>query len=177
MKDRQPTYPGRVKLVPVSGQADTYDMTMADQPTEQGTPLSKASLLSDATAALFGLTASATPNTALQTIANFINNTALRLQSGSYVGTGIYGSANKITLTFPRSPKFVVVCADRVSYKASGSTPVEHAILLPSMSYFAPGANGSDVTWSGSTVSWYSIHDAVSQLNTSGTTYYYIGLY
>ena len=41
--------PGRVKLTPVAGQADTYDLTRADQPTQEGTPLNKAALLSDTT--------------------------------------------------------------------------------------------------------------------------------
>lgn len=40
--DRIPTYPGRVKLVPVAGQADTYDMVRADAPIEAGTPINKA---------------------------------------------------------------------------------------------------------------------------------------
>lgn len=39
--DRVSTYPGRVKLTPVSGQANTYDMVRADSPTEPGTPLDK----------------------------------------------------------------------------------------------------------------------------------------
>ena len=40
--DRIPTYPGRVKLVPVAGQANTYDMVRADAPIEAGTPINKA---------------------------------------------------------------------------------------------------------------------------------------
>lgn len=40
--DRIPTYPGRVKLIPVPGQADTYDMVRADEPIVVGTPLNKA---------------------------------------------------------------------------------------------------------------------------------------
>ena len=40
--DRVPTYPGRVVLTPVSGRANTYDMTRADEPTVVGTPLDKA---------------------------------------------------------------------------------------------------------------------------------------
>lgn len=51
MKDRTPTKPGRVRLVPVTGQTNIYDMSMADEPTEVGTPLNKANLLSDAAAA------------------------------------------------------------------------------------------------------------------------------
>lgn len=50
MKDRVPRYPGRVTLTPVEGQTNTYDMARADEPTEAGTPLNTASLLTAATA-------------------------------------------------------------------------------------------------------------------------------
>ena len=40
--DRIPTHPGRVKLIPVPGQADTYDMVRADEPIVPGTPITKA---------------------------------------------------------------------------------------------------------------------------------------
>ena len=40
--DRVPTYPGRVKLIPVAGQENTYDMVRADEPIEVGTPINKA---------------------------------------------------------------------------------------------------------------------------------------
>lgn len=65
MKDRVPRYPGRVKMIPVAGQANTYDMERADQPTQQGTPINKASMLKDATAALFGLGTDAVPDAVL----------------------------------------------------------------------------------------------------------------
>lgn len=65
MRDRLPLYPGRVKLVPVSGQENVYDMTRADQPTQEGDPLNKATLLKDATAALFGLGTDAVPDDVL----------------------------------------------------------------------------------------------------------------
>ena len=65
MKDRVPVYPGRVKLVPVSGQENVYDMTRADKPTQDGDPLNKATLLKDATAALFGLGTDAVPDDVL----------------------------------------------------------------------------------------------------------------
>lgn len=40
--DRVPKHPGRVKLIPVSGQANTYDMVRADAPLVEGTPIDKA---------------------------------------------------------------------------------------------------------------------------------------
>lgn len=70
MQDRAPLYPGRVKLTPVAGQEYTYDMTRADQPTQEGTPLNKASLLKDATAALFGFGSDAVPDDMLNALAH-----------------------------------------------------------------------------------------------------------
>ena len=69
MQDRVPLYPGRVKLTPVSGQENTYDMTRADQPTQEGTPINKATLLKDATAAMFGLGNDAVPDDVLNRLA------------------------------------------------------------------------------------------------------------
>lgn len=43
-KDRIPTHAGRVKLTPVSGQPDLFTMERADDPTEKGTPIDKATL-------------------------------------------------------------------------------------------------------------------------------------
>lgn len=65
MKDRVPAYPGRVTLTPVGGQANTYDMAMADEPTQAGDAPVKANLLTDATATALGLTSDATVNDAL----------------------------------------------------------------------------------------------------------------
>lgn len=40
-QDRVPTYPGRVKMTPVSGQENIYDLTRADNPVVEGTKLNK----------------------------------------------------------------------------------------------------------------------------------------
>ena len=42
--DRVPKYPGRVKLTPVSGESNLYDMERADDPSTIGTPINKALL-------------------------------------------------------------------------------------------------------------------------------------
>ena len=80
MQDRVPLYPGRVTLTPVSGQANTFDLVRADQPTQEGTPLNKASLLKDATAALFGKTNAAVPDDIL----NLLSKSTLAQVSGKY---------------------------------------------------------------------------------------------
>lgn len=71
MKDRISLYPNRVKLVPVEGQENTYDMVRADSPTDPGTPLSKANLLSDLVAEVFGLGSDAVPNDVLDLLSRF----------------------------------------------------------------------------------------------------------
>lgn len=71
MQDRVSLYPGRVKLEPVAGQANLYDLTRADQPTQEGTPLNKASLLKDTTASLFGLGTDALPDDPLRLLSRF----------------------------------------------------------------------------------------------------------
>lgn len=71
MQDRIPLYPGRVKMTPVAGQANTFDMVRADDPTQAGTPLNKATLLKDATAALYGLGTGAVPDDVLAELGRF----------------------------------------------------------------------------------------------------------
>lgn len=54
MRDRVSRNPGRVKLTPVAGETNVYDMVQMDNPIEDGTLLSKANLLSaDAESAIF----------------------------------------------------------------------------------------------------------------------------
>lgn len=71
MQDRQPTYPGRVKLIPVEGLANTYDLIRADVPRIEGTPLNKKTLLEDRVARLLGLDArSGTPSQAFEVLSS-----------------------------------------------------------------------------------------------------------
>lgn len=71
MRDRVPTYPGRVVLTPVAGQPNTYDMTRADEPTQIGDPLNKANLLQDAVAQMFGLFNTSVPNDVFNFLGKF----------------------------------------------------------------------------------------------------------
>lgn len=71
MQDRVSLYPGRVKMTPVAGQANTFDMVRADDPTQVGTPLNKATLLKDATAALYGLGTGAVPDDVLAELGKY----------------------------------------------------------------------------------------------------------
>ena len=108
MKDRIPLYPGRVKLNPVSGQANTFDLTRADQPTQEGTPLNKASLLKDATAALFGKTNAAVPDDILSLLSKSTLAQIQEKYTKTTIGTLAVGKT--ITLNVSGTAKeFIVV--------------------------------------------------------------------
>lgn len=64
MKDRQSLYPGRVKLTPVDGQDNIYDLERADEPTEPGTALNTSNLLPDYVAEALGLNSADNPTPA-----------------------------------------------------------------------------------------------------------------
>lgn len=96
MQDRVPLYPGRVTLIPVQGLANTYTMTRADQPTQEGTPLNKESLLRDETAALYGLNDQATPDDILQ--ANKTEHNSLDRLARSALGAS--GGASLVLTPF-----------------------------------------------------------------------------
>lgn len=85
MQDRIPLYPGRVKMTPVAGQANTFDMVRADDPTQAGTPLNKATLLKDATSALFGLGTGAVPDDVLAELGKYKQYWWRRRDLGHYV--------------------------------------------------------------------------------------------
>ena len=109
MKDRIPLYPGRVTLTPVSGQANTFDLVRADQPTQEGTPLSKATFLKDATASLFGLGADAVPDDVL----NKLSKSTLTEKNAKYsetttIGGVAVGSTIKISVG-GMSEDFIVI--------------------------------------------------------------------
>lgn len=88
MKDRVPTYPGRVTLTPVAGQTNTYDMVRADAPVEAGTPLNKANLMPDALATTLGL------NPATATVAGGIGAAYSKAVADARKKTVIYDAAN-----------------------------------------------------------------------------------
>ena len=174
MQDRVSLYPGRVKLEPVAGQANLYDLTRADQPTQEGTPLNKASLLKDATAALFGLTTDAVPDDALALIKTLIDsansnaNTKAKIATGSYIGTGTYGRSNPNSLTFDFEPKFVAVFGTSDSFQLFLLNGASYAFSVrKENSNTDNSAKTSPITvsFSGNSVSWYSKNSNIYQGN------------
>lgn len=206
MQDRVSLYPGRVKLEPVAGQANTYDLTRADQPTQEGTPLNKASLLKDATAALFGLTTDAVPDDVLALIKTLIDNandnanTKAQYEIGTYIGTGGYKTGSGPQLTFSIKPKLLIIVKIQIdSYYVSAYQPIfinleatkyakdkgletygSYGYLLISLQGYAAQDSPSD--WyadalTDNSIQWFmQSGDAKKAYNESGKTYHYIAI-
>ena len=184
MFDRVPKNPGRVLVTPENGDPAFYaTLARADNPTQEGTPINKGTLLADATAALFGLNASAVPDDVFAAIKPLINaantnaNSRAKITQGSYVGTGTDGESNPNTLTFDFIPKFVLVLCDDANH-------ADCALMMLNPSRYGCCTSGPDgrhrVTWSAKTVSWYYLDGngsyALYQMNEDQTTYHYVAI-
>lgn len=143
-------------------------------------------IMSTATAALFGLGADAVPDdvleivrsliTTAQNTANTANTTAnskATLVYGSYIGKGTYGSSNKNSLTFSSRPSLLIIRSKITDGRRNTGTTFIYSSTVGIDDF--SGSNMLTVSW-GSTVSWYNIHNASSQLNESGTIYYYAAI-
>ena len=104
-----------------------------------------------------------------------INNRILGVQSGSYTGTGAYGSSSQNSLTFNFTPKIVII-NETTNYNF-------FAIMIhgSSDSSVFPGTDAGDVmgitlAWSNKTVSWYGQSAAQWQLNRSGKVYNWVAI-
>ena len=183
MQDRVSLYPGRVKLVPVAGQENTYDMVRADSPTQEGTPLNKDSLLKDATAALYGLGADAVPDNVLALLKTLVDNAQasadgkVQIKTGSYVGTGTYGVDNPNQIVLPFPPQFFAIIP------VTGSQNKHYAVIgIPgalSLRYNAYTGSVGEYTATnikaiGNVLQWYTATNAAEQLNYNGATYKYV---
>lgn len=179
MKDRVSLYPGRVKLAPVPGQENTYDMVRADSPTQEGTPLNKDSLLKDATASLYGLPNTAVPDDVLALLYPIVDATAKHgnCQIGilQYTGTGEYGSATPTRITFPRKPAaFLVTGRDSmmVAVCEYNSALVPNYNSLANVTAFVT----LGLAWTNNEVA-FSSSSATQQMNDSGVNFLVIAFY
>lgn len=189
MEDRVPTYAGRVKLTPVAGSTDLFDMQMADQPSVSGTPLCKATLLTDETAAAISAGFDTTPNTPNEALALLAGGAKIEIQS--YVGTGTFGSSHPNTLAFQHEPKLVFIIEGNF-IGGDGAAILNWAQMGASGSFVRtaePASWHSDVytlTNSRKTLTWYADFPSDTeyagqaigmQMNISGTTYTAISFY
>ncbi len=94
MKDRIPTLPGRMKIIRSDGTTEYVTMERADEPTEVGTPLNKATLFDSVQATRYGVE---TPNAAFGKLTNsVIVNVSIEGWSSAVNSEGYY--TNKIAV-------------------------------------------------------------------------------
>lgn len=103
---------------------------------------------------------------------------AVKMETGSYVGTGTSGQNNPTTLTFPFEPKIVFI--------ARGTTPSGGSLgtitpMIRGVQRSIVGINGSSIkiaylTWDNNSLSFYGNGGADTSLNESGITYHYVAI-
>lgn len=92
-----------------------------------------------------------------------------KIQTGSYVGTGTYGSSNPCSLTFDFVPKCVLISSrHRETSSMVACYPVANT-------YISDVDGTITLTWNDNTFKWYG-DSANRQFNTSKNTYGYIAL-
>ena len=101
------------------------------------------------------------------------------IETGSYVGTGTYGSRNPNTLTFRFEPKFVHIQAGNIGKEDSSGFKFAFFVLGTKGFSIGPGSANElynlNAKFDGNTLSWY-LGNAAQQLNTKNANYFFIAL-
>lgn len=128
MQDRVPLYPGRVMLTPVPGQENTFDMVRADSPTQEGTPLNKANMLKDATAAMFGLGDTAVPDDVLSFLGKYAQNIWKRRTYEAHYNATLSSGVNQYCLGGGSSTTVsnTIYYSDEIELDSSGATVLKN---------------------------------------------------
>jgi hypothetical protein len=186
MQDRIANHPNRWVLTPVTGQTNTYDFTRADDPTVTGTPLNKATFLTDDTASAIAALTGTTPDlptealTALATVLSGLGASSLvHVETGSYTGTGTAGSGGSGTansLTFSYKPRLVIIVQAGGSFATSQGDGFMWQNPNTAATNNVVSLNDKMLSWITTSTTTSTSTRAKAQMNTSGQTYYYIAL-
>ena len=107
---------------------------------------------------------------------------AVKIETGSYVGTGTQGVGSPNTLSFNFEPKIAFVSRYEQMFNNIGYYMLLIRGITNAQSGHAGGSNTSAnynaVSWDGNSVSWYNgiSGGQQAQLNASNTTYYYVAI-
>ena len=110
------------------------------------------------------------PKISLCTIADTIllNLPGAQITTGSYVGTGTYGSSNPNSLTFGFVPKILVV----------GTSGGYWNIFIPGIDtgFYTTSDYDNVPSFYQNSIEWYNSSSATYQFNKSNSTYYYVAI-
>lgn len=105
----------------------------------------------------------------------YVDTKDLKLYTGSYVGTGKYGSSNPTSITFPFEPIILIgpislkIPGRAINMVASMKTSYEQHYWFSYQEYLKISADRK-------TISWYNTSSTRDQFNDSGYTYYYAAI-
>lgn len=119
--------------------------------------------------------------TGLATALTGVNGGLGKIVTGTYTGTGGYGTSNKKTLTFTAPPKLLVVMpATNTTNGQYGGFVAVRGIASSRAGGIMDDVSGSwgqlYFSWDGNSVSWYSSANEYTQQNNSGMTYCYFAI-
>lgn len=183
MLDRVSTKPGRVLISPEDGKAAFYaTMARADEPTQEGSPINKTTLLADATAAMYGLESNAVPDDVFRFLKEAVDQNkadisiCAKITVGSYEGTGTYKEAGAISLTFDFVPKMLWVGIEGDDLMTIGAFRLPSEYDVYGYEGLGNEASANHAKINGTTVYWYSTSSADLMQNASGKTYHYVAI-
>ena len=107
----------------------------------------------------------------------------VKIETGSYVGTGTYGQANPNTLTFGFAPKFLILAGlfeypTRSDYRMFAFLGPYGGFASSAYRYWDDSSGSLNSVFaevSGNTISWYK-DSAVYQMNDTKSTYFYVAI-
>lgn len=104
--------------------------------------------------------------------------TVPKIETGSYIGTGTYGSSSPNSLTFGFVPKFFSVGGLNITSNGYVESAGRGQIMLISNGGLSTGYGNGNTYYKieGKTISWYNDNSASQQFNTSGGKYSYIAI-
>lgn len=107
---------------------------------------------------------------------------AVKIETGSYVGTGTYGENNPNTLTFGFEPKLVFIAAENQENVINrvATAPLIFGTNFSSVFYVTSSPTLLEGTiylqWDKNAIEFYNAGSAYRQLNSAGETYRYVAL-
>ena len=98
------------------------------------------------------------------------------IQTGTYIGTGSYGSSHNNSLTFGFTPKFVFVFIANQGWYAGGLNfcALWGSTATPTFNPSLGSPNHQNAVYSGNTMYWYNDSYPQYQCNDASTTYGYV---
>lgn len=102
----------------------------------------------------------------------------VKIEKGSYVGTGTYGPSNPNVLTFDFNPQ-IIVFFGRATETGFGNSPYSANLLwgiATGLTNHTVSSANNTISYSSNTMQWYSSYSADGQFNYDKIIYRYVAI-